>query len=70
MIIAIVAGLLAFLATRFRPGASRRASTTTVTTVVCLALGAVTGSVPVKACDVQLRGFWRLFRGVVAVGRW
>ena len=44
MIIAIVAGLLAFLATRFRPGASRRASTTTVTTVVCLALGAVTAA--------------------------
>ena len=44
MIIAIVAGLLAFLATRVRPGASRRASTTTVTTVVCLALGAVTAA--------------------------
>jgi len=44
VIIAIVAGLLAFLATRFRPGASRRASTTTVTTVVCLALGAVTAA--------------------------
>src|SRR5262249_21600016 len=44
MIIAVVAGLLAFLATRFRPGASRRVSTTTVTTVVCLALGAVTAA--------------------------
>ena len=31
MIIAVVAGLLAFLATRFRPGASRRVSTTAVT---------------------------------------
>src|SRR6516165_1845254 len=44
VIIAIVAGLLAFLATRFRPGASRRVSTTAVTAVVCLALGAVTAA--------------------------
>src|SRR5215831_19091500 len=44
MIITIVAGLLAFLATRFRPGASRRVGTTTVTAVVCLALGAVTAA--------------------------
>src|SRR5499427_1148019 len=44
MIIAIVAGLLAFLAARFRPGASRRVSTATVTAVVCLALGAVTAA--------------------------
>jgi len=44
VIIAIVAGLLAFLATRFRPGASRRVSTTAVTAVVCVALGAVTAA--------------------------
>src|SRR5262252_5665066 len=44
MIIAIVAGLLAFLAARFRPGASRRVSTATVTAVICLALGAVTAA--------------------------
>jgi EmrB/QacA subfamily drug resistance transporter len=49
MIIAFVTGLLAFLATRFRPGASRRVSpsavnTTAVTAVVCVALGAVTAA--------------------------
>ena len=44
MIIAVVAGLLAFLATRFRRGTSRRVGTTAVTAVVCLALGAVTAA--------------------------
>jgi EmrB/QacA subfamily drug resistance transporter len=44
MIIAVVAGLLGCLATRFRPGAPRRVSTTAVTVVVCLALGAVTAA--------------------------
>ena len=49
IIIAFVAGLLAFLATRFRPGASRRVNpsavnTTAVTAVVCVALGAVTAA--------------------------
>jgi EmrB/QacA subfamily drug resistance transporter len=41
MIIALAAGLAAFLAARFRRGAPDRASTTAVTAVVCLALGAV-----------------------------
>src|SRR5215469_16277783 len=41
MIIALAAGLAAFLAARLRRGAPRRASTTAVTAVVCLALGAV-----------------------------
>ena len=49
IIIAFVAGLLAFLATRFRPGGSRRGNpsavnTTAVTAVVCVALGAVTAA--------------------------
>src|SRR5215831_12850642 len=41
MIIALVAGMAGLLAAGFRRGTSRRASTTVVTAVVCLALGAV-----------------------------
>src|SRR5215467_12061 len=41
MIITLAAGLAAFLAARFRRGHPGRASTTVVTAVVCLALGAV-----------------------------
>jgi len=41
MIIALAAGLAAFLAARFRRGAPARGGTAVVTAVVCLALGAV-----------------------------
>jgi EmrB/QacA subfamily drug resistance transporter len=44
MIIALVAGLTGLLAITFRRGTSRRASTSVVTAVVCVALGAVTAA--------------------------
>ena len=44
MIIALAAALTGLLATTVRRGTSRRVSTTAVTAVVCLALGAVTAA--------------------------